>query len=328
VIKTKNVQNFKGKIGLYAILFILLNYSVLIVSVNGNSTYQSALTKGTDFFKVSVYHKDKWTSTFTEDVLPSNFFKGESNITGAESKLTLRGYTNINLDFYGILSNFFFTGDQLAALISLDAYGYNESEINNLYSDTFQLTFGLRAVWYFTTSEFQETPNATANSVFIFQDPSQYKDILDQYNDFVDVLKNDTLIPLIIRSSLVNYTSNEFLTNLAFNGLALGIPTTTYLESIITELAPTNVSYSADSTGNPSLILTGFSKNNYSIAFKYGSDGVLMEFKVLDVNGAVIYLITSYNTEWIFFLVLFIFIGISGLIIGIYLYMRKKRLKK
>lgn len=308
----------------FLILFIIICFGNLFIPVVANGSYQSGLTKGTDFFTVNSYDADKWSDTFKNSILPTTYFDGESNITGAESKAILYRYSYISLDFYTILTDFIFQGQQLADLLTLDDDGYNESEINILFPSKYLLWSGLQAVWFFNSSEFAETPNTAFNSIFIFKNPSQFKDVLE----FRDILRNDGDVNSSKVSALVNYTSDEFLRKLAFNGLALGVPTDSYLDTLVTELNPDNATSSTDTDGNPILIINGYSKTNYSLVFKYGSDGTFSEFRVKDEIDFTIYHITSYNMDGTFYIALVILIGAMAALVGLYLYIRKKRLRK
>ena len=314
-----NIKRFS-----FLILSVIICFGNFFIPVVANGSYQSALAKGTDFFIVSSYDADKWSDTFIDSILPTTFFDGESNITGAESKVILYRYSYISLDFYGIIKDFIFQGQQLADLIALEDYGYNESKINILFPNNYLLWSGLQAVWFFNSSESAETPNTALSPIFIFKNPSQFKDVLE----FRDILRNDDNVNKSKVSALVNYTSDEFLRDLAFNGLALGVPIVSYLNTLITELNPDNATSSTDTDGNPILIINGYSRTNYTLVFKYGSDGTFSEFKVKDETGFTIYHITSYNREGIFYIALIIIIGVMAALIGLYLYMHKKRLSK
>ena len=65
---------------------------VLFTPALASSNYQSTLVKGTDIFTVSEYNDAAWKTTVNNSTNPSNWFEGETNITGAKSKITMKGW--------------------------------------------------------------------------------------------------------------------------------------------------------------------------------------------------------------------------------------------
>ncbi|MEJ2280041.1 MAG: hypothetical protein P8Y70_20180 [Candidatus Lokiarchaeota archaeon] len=243
---------------------------VSITPVAASTNYQAALGKGTEFYVVKKYDSNAWNSTFNSNLTPTTWFNGDSNHTGAERKVTTKG-TSIQSSesTYTMFSSFFFSGENLALLYSLAQYGYNESEINAIYPNTYQTWFGIQAEWYFTTRQFNETPNATSNILIILQNPAKYKEILDNYNNFVFQVLNDTSIPspvrLALENTLKNYTADEFMQLIVFNGFTLAAPFHQYLSTMINTLNCVNTTSSLTPNGNVKLTMTGYSKTEYTI---------------------------------------------------------------
>jgi len=306
-------------------LLLVLVFGLFVTPISAASNYQVALVKGTDYYFVQNYDTDGWNSTFTSEFSPSNWFDGESNITGAERKVTTKGISVLRSEAtYDIFSSIFFSGSKMTTLLSLSQYGYNETEINEIYSNNYLTWYGVQAEWYFTTEGFKETPNQSSNVLIILKNPEEYKEILDNYNDFVFRLKNDTAVPPLISGSLNNYTADEFIKLIAFNGLTLANPFSQYLSSMIETLNCINTSYSFNSRGNIRLIMEGHSKTNFTIEITYTNQGSIGKVNIRNASNTEIYKITSYDVDWIFFTILFITIGIALGIVTILIYRRIK----
>ena len=302
----------------------LLLIGIFSTSIVASSTYQHTLTKGTDDFVVELYNDAEWKNTVDSSLTPSDWFEGEANVTNAKSKATLRGWVPATWDTYDVFTSifmreFFNSTETFALLFIMDSQGYNETTINANYTTNYNLSYGLSAVWNYTTNEYEENPSST-EAIIIFPDPLKYKAMLDDYNALAEDLNGNFAIQL---SGLIfpNVSADEFLWNLIFSGFATSGPHGNYLESLVSELGCENTTVSGST-----LIFERYGITNYTVEISYGEKGMMSSFTVKDINDEVIYKITSSNSEWIFYLVLVILAALgAGLVIYIVIIRRKPK---
>jgi len=303
-------------------LFLIGTLSTSIVA---SSTYQHTLVKGTDDFVVKLYNSDDWKITVDSTLTPSDWFEGEANITNAKSKSTLKGWTASTWDTYDVLTSIFMPAnfifeEILALLIIMDSQGYNETTINANYTNNYNLWYGLRAVWNYTTNDYEENPSYS-DGIIILQNPLDYKAMLDDYNNLAEDLNGNSAI-IFSGYSFPNVSADEFLWQLALNGLAIAEPHGNYLESLITELGCENASVSGST-----LIIERYGLTNYTVEISYGDNGIMSSFTVKDITNTVIYQVTSSNSEWLFYLILIIVSAIS-IVLVVYVVLRNRRHKR
>ncbi|MBA7512664.1 hypothetical protein ES705_04672 [subsurface metagenome] len=304
------------------IILSLFAIGILSTSIVASSTYQHTLAKGTEIFEITKYDNDGWENTVGNTTMPDDWFEGDSNKTGAQGKYTVKGWNYINLKTYDIILQVLFSIEQFMAFMTLSELGYNETEINNNYTNSYWLWYGLGAEWDFTDSEFNETADDSNSKIIILYHPEDYKKILDDYNDLVDTIINDPGVILPIKSQFSNITADELLWKLIFEGLAIAEPHGNYLESLITELGCENASVSGST-----LIIKRYGLTNYTVEILYGDKGIMSSFTVKDISNTVIYQITSSNSEWLFYLIL-ILASTCSVVLVAYLVIRNRRHKR
>ncbi len=307
---------------LSVLLLGIILMGLISTSVSANPTYEIALTKGTEIFEITKYDNDGWENTVGNTTMPDDWFEGDSNKTGAQGKYTVKGWNYLKLKTYEIIRQVMFSTEQFMAFMTLSGLGYNETEINNNYTNSYWLWSGEGAEWDFTDSEFNETADDPISKIVVLKNPEDYNKILDDYNDLVDTILNDSKVETYIQSQFSNITADELLWKLIFEGLATASPFNGYLNALINALNVENATVNQNT-----IIIERYGVTNYTVEVSYGSKGTLSTFIVKDVSGQIIYQITSYNTEWIFFTILMT-IGISFVGIVSYLLFRKFKLNK
>jgi len=298
---------------------------ILSTSIVASSAYQHTLTKGTDDFLVELYNDAEWKNTVDSSLTPSDWFEGEANVTNAKSKATLRGWVPSTWDTWDVFTSifmreFFNFTETFALLILMDSLGYNETTINANYTTNYNLLYGLRAVWNYTTNEYEENPSST-EGVIIFPDPLKYKVMLDDYNALAEDLNGNFAIQFS-GLSFPNVSADEFLWQLIFSGFATAGPHGSYLESLVSELGCENTSVSGST-----LIIERYGITDYTVEVSYGEKGMMSSFTVKDISDTIIYRITSSNSEWLFYLILII-VAVSTVAIVSILIIRKKKLHR
>ncbi|MFX0156259.1 MAG: hypothetical protein ACFE9Q_17185 [Candidatus Hodarchaeota archaeon] len=311
-------------IGVSLLCIIFLGIFSTTSIANGN--YNIALTKGTEVLIVSQYDDVAWKNTVNTSTTPSNWFEGDSNQTGAMSKNTIKGWNYVTWETYDVFVSLFlptlFEPEELIQLLGLlNNQGYNETNINANYTNTYNLWVGLRATWNFTIGGFEEDPTDANDALLIFKNPTDLDEILNDYNNLSAELNN---LPTIQFSgySFPILEPDEFLWLFIFNGLTLGFPFAYYLAELITTLDCKNATVS-----NKVLTINRTGKTNYTVEIGYGSEGTMSSFIVKDEGNNIIYQIISRNSDWVFYTIMIIIaFGIGGL--SAYLIFRKLRIKK
>jgi len=298
---------------------------ILSTSIVASSTYQHTLAKGTDDFVVELYNSAEWKTIVDSNSTPSDWFEGEANITNAKSKTTLKGWTINTWDTYDVLTSIFMPEyfsfvETMTLLATMELQGYNETTINANYTNDYSLLYGLRAVWNYTSNDYEEDPSYS-DGIIILDNPLGYKSMLDDYNNIAEDLNGNPAIQ-ILGYSFPNVSADELLWQIALNGLAIAEPHGNYLESLITELGCENASVSGST-----LIIERYGLTSYTVEISYGDKGIMSSFTVKDISDTVIYQITSSNSEWLFYLIL-ILVSTCSVVLVAYVVIRNWKHKR
>jgi hypothetical protein len=306
--------------GLLGLLLIGFSFTAVVATPN----YQLTLTKSTEEYTVVKYDATAWKAAVSPSSSPKQFFQGDSNVTGAKSKQTVKGWVDTTFTTYqAMLSLYFSLSEYLVwQAYNISAAGFNETTINEKYPNEYDVWSGISAEWYFTRGAYPETPNNTVVPIVMMKNPSDYKSILDDCNAIVDEILNDTSLGPIRFSFTPNITADQFAWQLVTYGFGVLSPRDTYLETMVTDLGCVNTTASGST-----LIFNKTGVTDYSIEVSYGSSGILSAFVVKNASGDIIYQITSSNSDWLFYTLLFSFIGVVVIAI-VFLIVRKRKLRK
>jgi len=320
------MQRIKIRIKLSVILLGIILFGILFTAVSASPNYELTLTKSTTEYTISQYDDAGWKATINPSSDPKILFAGDANIMGAKSKQTIKGWVDTTYTTYKALTSLYFSSSEFLLwnmyLVNFTAAGYNETSINEDYPDTFKAWYGISAKWWFTEHEFSETPNNTMSPIIIMKNPLDYKTILDNCNALIEDILNNTAIHWSIKLLFSSKSADELLWQMVFYGLGVATPQSEYLNDVVTELGCDNTTVSGST-----LIFEKNGVTDYTVEVSYGSKGTLSDFEVQDFDGDVIYLITSSDTDWIFFTILFSVIGIT-MVVVIYGIIRNRKLKK
>ena len=304
----------------------IIFFGFLSTVVSASTTYQLGLAKSTNEYTIIQYDDDGWKATINPASNPKEYFEGDANVTGAKSKQTITWwFDQTYTTYYALLSLYFSIFEYVAwntFLGNLTAAGYNETTINGNYTNTYKAWYGVSAEWWFTDGEFEEKPDNNASRIIIMKDPSNFKLILDDCNSIIEDILSDSKIDTNLKFLLSNKTADEFLWQLAFNDLAIAKPQTDYLESLVSELECESTS----ATGS-TLIFERYGLTNYTGEISYGDKGTMSSFTVKDIDGDIIYQITSSNSEWLFYLILII-VSASSVVLIVYVVIRNRKRKR
>jgi len=298
---------------------------ILSTSIAASTTYQHTLRKGTDDFEVELYNSAEWKNTVDSSLTPSDWFEGEANITNAKSKATLRAWFPATWDTWDVFTSIFMPEyfnitDIGGILMNMTSQGYNKTTINANYPTNYTLSYGLLAVWNYTTKDYEENPSKT-DLIILFPDPLKYKVMLDDYHALAEDLNGNFFISPS-GDTFPNVSGDEFLWKLIFMGLTTAGPHGNYLESLVNELGCENTTVSGST-----LIIKRYGITNYTVEISYGERGMMSSFTVKDIGGTVIYRITSSNSEWLFYLILII-VSVSSVALVGYVIIRNRMRKR
>ena len=236
------------------------------------------------------------------------------------------GWASAVWEMYDFLISMFLSDSNAAlALMVIGQKGYNETEINNNYNNTYSLTSGMRSQWYFVSGAFNESSISAIDMPIILNNPADYKQILDDYNNLAYEIRADNFFPYDdeVEAVFQNMTADDFLWQLALNSLAIGTPISTYIQELVNALDCENVSYSGNT-----LIIERTGETNYTVEITYGAQGTITSFVVKNDVGTIIYQFISLgNTNWIVSILVGVIIAcFSGLMV--YIIYRKKKFNK
>jgi len=316
----ENRKNLKSMV-ITLLLLSLLGISFLTLISSGlaqDNSYELKLTKGTTIFTVETYDEDAWLTTVSNSLSPSDWFGGDANITGAQSKITIKGWSYSEMNTYDVLLSI------NPVIIELNDSGYDKTTINEAYPNTYLIWNRLQAEWQYTIESFDEKPSITPPfPIVILENPEDYKKILDDYNMLATQIQNDINITNpFIKAMFPNMTGDDLLLQLAFKKFAAAGPVGNYLIAVTDALETENVTASSCS-----LIFNQTGLNDYTIEFAYGDRGTLTSVIVKDQADNIIYYITSINSEWIFYMILSIAVAASiGIIV--FLSLRSRKIKR
>ncbi|MEE9378127.1 MAG: hypothetical protein V3V33_08835 [Candidatus Lokiarchaeia archaeon] len=313
----------KTKTSLLSLILLgIIMCGVLFTTALASSNYQSTLVKGTDIFTVSEYNDAVWKTTVNNSTNPSNWFEGETNITGAKSKITMKGWRDTTWETYDVLTGIFITEffslEEIYPLLALmNNLGYNETTINANYTNNYKISYGVRSVWNFTSSDYPDEQSYT-DGIKVFKNPLDFKSMLDDYSNLSAEL-NEKLF--FTPFSFPSLNADEFLWNLALNGLAIAKPQSEYLEDLIDELGCENVTSSGST-----LIFERYGETEYTVEILYGNEGTISSLLVKDVDDNIIFRIVSKNSDWIFYITLIV-LAVCGVVLVAYIIVKKRKPK-
>ena len=310
----KNCKSLVITLLLLSILGISFLDAIFLGSAQGTN-YELNLTKGTTTFSVETYDEDAWLTTVSNSLNPSYWFGGDANITGAQSKITTKGWSYSEWGTYDVLISIF------PIIFILNDYGYNNVTINEAYPNTYWIWNSLQVEWQYTVDNFDEEPN-NIDQIVILEDPEDYKKVLDDYNMLATQIQNDINITIPIKAIFSNITGDELLWQLVLNRFAAAGPVENYLLAVTDALENENITVSSCS-----LIFNQTGLNDYTVEFSYGDRGTLTSVIVKDQADSTIYYITSINSEWIFYMILAIAIAATVGII-VFLSLRSRKIKR
>ncbi|KKL62304.1 hypothetical protein LCGC14_2186550 [marine sediment metagenome] len=310
-------------------LTVLVIFGIFIINyelyplVSSNSHYTLSLEKGSQIYEVIYYDEEAWKDTINVTSNPTDWFGGESDMIGAKSKATVLGAYEGGSITYNHISKLFFSWFKINTSF-LEQYGFGSYYFYDNYP--YEYNWGWYpqlAFWPFGTEPFDNYSNyirpSFSYSYFLFREPLEYQNILDDYNNFAAVVNNDSAMQAI-NFFMPILNGDDFLWHFILDRYVMVTPINNYLTELINALECVNVSIQENK-----ITFMRFGEKPYIMEFSYNSRGSLDNVIVKNSDDNLIYKITSSNLKF----VVYIIIGISlGAIIGLigFSFYRKRRL--
>jgi len=295
------------------------------------TTYESALTRGTDTLIVSQYDEGAWEDIIDDELEPDDWFGGDADKIGAKSRITIKSMKydaddDLEWHTYKVLEEIFDVYSYLPEEIieyQLLAFmaNFTKDSINERYSNKYDLWQGVSAKWDFTdeaNEDFEDVADDRMHKVPIFKDPGDFKDMLEDYNDWV-VYINVTMVSLGLESYPI-LSEEEFLWQLIISGtLTIASPFNRYLSAVVDELDCKDVEVK-----DSKIIIEKNGEEDYTVEVTYGNRGTQSSLIVKDDDGDIIYEITSEDTTTIILIILGVMATAIAGIVYVAVIIRKK----
>ncbi|MHA2009712.1 MAG: hypothetical protein ACW980_20555, partial [Promethearchaeota archaeon] len=293
----------------------------LIPFLKANSNFTNGLELGTQVYEVKHYDEITWKNTVNFSISPSYWLGGEANIVGAKSKLTVVRWRTRDFITSEIFSKFIYSNEILSLLPIVSNYGYGKAYIDEYYTHSYFVWEYTFQYYSFTTREFDIYRDFQVNISMIMKNPQDLKQMLDDYNDYASKINNNkTLQSLNISFSTLS--GDDFIWHFIIGRFAIAHPINDYLTTLERVLDYKNVTIE-DNT----IIFQKHGEKNYIIEVAYNPQGLIETFIVKNLEGYIIYKITSFYPKTVFYIILgIISLCVLGIVtISIYWKIRLKR---
>ncbi len=304
------MKKTKKKKSLIIVVLLLNTYLILFLMVN--SSFSRGIELGTQIYKVKHYDEETWNNTVSLSMNPSHWFGGEADIIGAKSKFTIENLFVSDLITSAIFERFLYSNETLFIFPTVRDFGFGEDYINENYTYYYLVLSYTFHYWSFTSSGFDVHPDFYFNISTILQNPQDFKQILDDYNDYAGKINNDTTLQsLNISFPILN--GDDLVWQFIINRFAVGNPIKKYLTIFTDNVGCKNVSIQ-----NNKLTFQRHGVKNYNVEIIYNSQGLIENFIVKNSEGYVFYEITSFHPKTIFNIIMgVIVVFVVGMIVVI-----------
>ncbi|TFG08549.1 MAG: hypothetical protein EU539_01915 [Promethearchaeota archaeon] len=292
------------KIILAFFFLIIFFMSSLEMGLAAPKAYDVNLNKGTSTFVVNKYDEEDWEENVNEELEPDDFFGGDSDEVGAKSRITIRNVGDYREDMFDILVSVFNILDILDSAETLSVNDtlilmglLDEKSIDLLFPDKYEAWESIAVRWDYESDQFDEEPDEDDLIIPIFKDPSDFKEILENYNEWA-LYTNATLLSLGLKPfPLLN--GDEFIWQLLKEGrLIIASPFKTYLNEVIDELECRDVEVREEG-----LMIEKEGEEDYKIVVRFNQQGIVSELIVKDIKDRIIYEIVEDTSDVVFLIV-------------------------
>lgn len=307
---------------LIAFIFIVLSSLLIPTKVTANFKYEVILETGSQVLEVEYYNPSLWNDTISVNATPSDWFKGNSNIVGAQSKYTNIWKIQINFEISSnIFKQLFFKWYDIPYIEVLQKNGYDADYINILYPGEFDAGYVYNRYWAFRNQPFNDFPYDIVKDSIVFLNLTDFNKSLTNYNDFAPIVNNDTLIQSL-GVHLPILTSDEFAWQYLINSPIIPVPVSDYLREMIDILNCENITVEDNQ-----ITFHKMGNEPYNVKITFSDLGRIDTISIYDSEGELIYKIVSFYPKILFFIILgFSSVILVGLLV-VYMIKRKKKRK-
>lgn len=312
-------KNIRKSMSLLFIMVFSLTMGVLKPSY-ANSDYSFSVVPGTQILEIDHCNLQLWKETINHTSSPLDWFPGNSNQTGAQSKKTVRILAFGECDTYTLFLMIYSAYD--IDYFELSDYGYDSNYLRLNFAHRYYNFWAYDlAIDYFMMPPLEDNSYESSEMYKILSHPSDFSTLIDDYNNFSETVNNDPLMQSL-NISIPEFDGDYFLQYLIFNELATALPSNVYLNELIDALGCENASVQESS-----LILNCKGISNYQLEISYNEQGLMDTFKVKTEDGTLIYKITSWYPKYVVYTIFGIIIaGIIGLS-AVFFYLSRKKIK-
>lgn len=289
------------------------------------SNFQLGFVKGTETYQVISYDNASWAKDIGTKLNITDVLEGQSNVTGAKSKTTIRAwYTATNGTFELFNSLLVPFEVQLLLLKGAETFNYSRKYINGNYSNDFQMWWGYSSRWNFTSNEtFRVQPTDRTGEIVVLKNPEDWRTLLDEYNHWYDNISTD-IDPLteFFNLTLTSLNGSAFLWKIINSGkFAIPTPINSYLTGLVEGLRLNDTKVQ----GNTLIIERKGIKENYTVEITFTEKGTFYSYIIKNDTGTVLYnmMLIGHSNETVIPIIIIAACVIAGIVI-LSIYSRKR----
>lgn len=324
-----------NKKGLYFSCLLLIFTQSIIPCVIA-ADYTLLLNENTSKFQIKTYNEKIWLDNIGSKYdNPSLLFGGDADIINAQSKITIKEWTNENIDVYDFL-NYFYNDENLNKALE-----YNKKVLDNLLGSAelgnkYEAWMIIRDIWDPTTSMYDEIADKPECKFPILKDAYVFKNLLEEINIVTYPIylasflaEGDNAVNSTEKAKDALLTGNYFTWLLIFKkNMHLLNPTSNYFDMMIKSLKADAFDIEEDMiTINAGKINELEANNKYTVEISLNSEGTVSKINFKDINDYVFYseeIIYPIVYEY----VILIFLGILIVpTLGFIYFLKKKKMK-
>lgn len=294
--------NIKKSLAIKFIIIILLGITLInqysIILVQAQSDYNPALEMGTQILEVKRYDEQTWKNTVNITSSPNDWFGGDADKVGANSKITLFEWGYGGASTIAIFTMFVIPQNTMHIYNLLWEYGYDQTFFFNNYPHDYTTWAYFYNYWQFTTKEFNDNPDNSQRHSIILPYPQNFSTALNDYNNFSGIINNDTNLQTLGYSFPI-LSGDDLLWQYFTRRFAVASPINEYLTTLTNTLECENTT----NRGN-TLIFQRHGVQNYTVEVTYSTKGIIDHVVVKNSEGYIFYEITSFYPKMIFYIIL------------------------
>ena len=188
------MKKIKKKKLLVFFSFVILTLSLVPTGITASNGYDVVLETGSQVLEVEYFNPLLWDNIISTNFTPSDWFEGNSDCVGAQSKYTNLWKHGFNEITHTIFNTLFFSWYNIPYLDVLKQNGYDYDYIDINYPDTYDIVQVYNRYWAFRNQPFNDFPYDRIKESIVFLNLTDISKSLTNYNNFALVVNNDSVI--------------------------------------------------------------------------------------------------------------------------------------